>query len=630
MKERGAVASSFFFFVFFLGFLCLLQFSALPSGQLFLAPILILFITYLILSPGPWLSVVSSYRIVACLFAVGPLCFVISSLNFSYWPWLSLWMSASFVFLPLSVLVVNACRKIRHEHFLYGFIGAVLVNSLVILFLASQGVARPAGLLSDPNLAANFCALALLSTLFLIQQSLKKSFYLIGFLLGLALFVSLSRGAVFALAGAVIIYLGMCQYKKLPWHRASLAFGLVLTLSYSVASLILADQSGLSELSVYDRPKSLSDRFDMWRSAWDMFLEAPFLGTGLGTFTLRYPAFRPFSETSSAGFFAHNDYLQLLAELGIVGFLAWFLTPVTLFVLCVRSYLRSENEVATGFYCLAISATCLIGAHSLVNFVMYHPVINVFLGCVLGASATGVMRKETAVLRCQKVPFLKARGPLVVVLALISVTFAVDMLSRKPIAEAKLQGVNFSFQSDYYYDLLALKYFSPLNIEIRNYLVTGEMNEALKLAGTPFGREITDQIIDRVNQNSWLQWSNCPQLVAKARLTWLSDEQAAIEILESILAKTPNCIQARISLSEALISREEYSEATSILNRGIDRFVFRENSGEGPVVLLETIVRAYHLSGQKENADAVEAYLQQFKRQRDLVQSPKWSRRLQF
>ena len=96
------------------------------------------------------------------------------------------------------------------------------------------------------------------------------------------------------------------------------------------------------------------------------------------------------------------------------------------------------------------------------------------------------------------------------------------------------------------------------------------------------------------------------------------------------MAKTPNCIQARISLSEALISREEYSEATSILNRGIDRFVFRENSGEGPVVLLETIVRAYHLSGQKENADAVEAYLQQFKRQRDLVQSPKWSRRLQF
>ncbi|MBP55913.1 MAG: hypothetical protein CMG88_15335, partial [Marinobacter sp.] len=91
--------------------------------------------------------------------------------------------------------MVNACRKIRHEHFLYGFIGAVLVNSLVILFLASQGVARPAGLLSDPNLAANFCALALLSTLFLIQQSLKKSFYLIGFLLGLALFVSLSRGA---------------------------------------------------------------------------------------------------------------------------------------------------------------------------------------------------------------------------------------------------------------------------------------------------------------------------------------------------------------------------------------------------------------------------------------------------
>lgn len=78
--------------------------------------------------------------------------------------------------LPISALLIVSCRSIRYKYFIAGFIYAVLVNSLVILFLAYQGVARPAGFLDDPNLAANFCALALLSTLFLIQEAPKNDF----------------------------------------------------------------------------------------------------------------------------------------------------------------------------------------------------------------------------------------------------------------------------------------------------------------------------------------------------------------------------------------------------------------------------------------------------------------------
>jgi O-antigen ligase len=632
LKEREGFALSFFFSIFFVVFLCLLQFNALPSGQLFLAPIVILLITYLIANPASWLLVVSIHRKTACIFAIGPLYLIISSLSYSYWPWLSLWMSASFVLLPISALLIISFRSIRYKYFIYGFVGAVLVNSLIIQFLAYQGVARPAGFLDDPNLAANFCALALLSTLFLIQEAPKKRFYLIAFMLGVALFISLSRGAVFALVGAVIIYLSLCQYKKLPWSRALLIFGLILVFSFLVASVILANQSGLSGLSINDRPESLSDRFDLWRSAWDMFLEHPLLGTGMGTFTLRYPALRAFSETSSTGFFAHNDYLQLLAELGILGFLAWFIVPLTLLVLAVRSYLRADSEMGTGVHCLAISAASLVGAHSLFNFVMYHPVINVFLGCVLGVSITTDWLKSAPahIAGNKKTSFFKVRAALIAALVLISVSFTADIFSRKPIADAALQGANFNFRSDSYYDLLALKHFSPLNVAISNYLVAGDVNSVLSLADMPLGEDLARQVISRIDESSWLLWENCPQLVNKARLKWLTDEQAAIAILESVLAKMPSCIQARITLSEGLMSTNKYSEAIRVLNLGVDRFVFRENLGDGSVSLLETLIQAYRLSGQEGNADAIEAYLQQFKRQRSRLQSPKWSRRLQF
>jgi O-antigen ligase len=631
--ERGdSSALSFFSIIFSIIFICLIQFNSLPSGQLFIAPVLFLFVSYFLFNPASWLWIISEHRKVVWLLMLGPFHLVASSLSYSYWPWLSLWMTASLLLLPLSTLLVVSSRSNLYKYAIYGFIASVVANSLVILFLAYHGVNRPAGFMDDPNLAANFCALALLATLFLMQVGLKKRFFFIIFILGMALFVSLSRGALFSFIGALFIYLGLSNYKKLPWKMSLLIFGLILGVAYLAASLILASQSGLSGLSLNDRPESLADRFDMWRSAWDMFLEYPFLGTGLATFTLRYPALRAISETSSAGFFAHNDYLQLLVELGIVGFVAWFMVPVTLFVLAVRSYLYANSDLSSGLHCLAISTACLVGAHSMVNFVMYHPVINVFLGCVLGAS----IRSGLLISASPDIPHRKggsvfgARAALAVILALLTVSFTADLLSRKPIAEADLQGNNFDFKSDAYYDLLALKYFSPLNVEIRNYLVAGDVNSALKLDDMPLGQDLAGQVIIRIDQSSWLLRDNCSQLVNKARLKWLTDKPEAIAILESILTKTPSCISARITLAEALIYKEEFSGTIKLLNAGIDRFVFRENSGDGPTILLETLARAYGLSGDEASAEAIGAYLQEFKRQRDMLDSPRWSRRIKF
>ncbi len=60
-----------------------------------------------------------------------------------------------------------------------------------------------------------------------------------------------------------------------------------------------------------------------------MFRQRPLLGWGLGTFETVYPQFRSF-YTNLLVDKAHNDYSQLLAETGIVGFalMVWFLVSV--------------------------------------------------------------------------------------------------------------------------------------------------------------------------------------------------------------------------------------------------------------------------------------------------------------
>lgn len=67
-------------------------------------------------------------------------------------------------------------------------------------------------------------------------------------------------------------------------------------------------------------------RLSIDRDALSMFRRKPVLGWGLGAFPIVYPEFRSFYTN----FFvneAHNDYLQLLTETGIIGFavMIWFL-----------------------------------------------------------------------------------------------------------------------------------------------------------------------------------------------------------------------------------------------------------------------------------------------------------------
>ena len=103
-----------------------------------------------------------------------------------------------------------------------------------------------------------------------------------------------------------------------------------------------------------------------------MFGHRPVLGWGLGTFPVVYPQFRSFYTN----FFvneAHNDYVQLLAEMGILGFgtMVWFLT--VMYRHARRKITKWPTEVSG-----ATTLACTLGVvgillHSLVDFNLQIP-----------------------------------------------------------------------------------------------------------------------------------------------------------------------------------------------------------------------------------------------------------------
>jgi len=72
---------------------------------------------------------------------------------------------------------------------------------------------------------------------------------------------------------------------------------------------------------------SFVTRTEYWRGAWQMFLDHPSTGVGLGAFPTAYPAYGRSSVKNERLEQTHNDYLQLLTDAGLIGGLIglWFL-----------------------------------------------------------------------------------------------------------------------------------------------------------------------------------------------------------------------------------------------------------------------------------------------------------------
>jgi O-antigen ligase len=146
-----------------------------------------------------------------------------------------------------------------------------------------------------------------------------------------SIFLSGSRGGMMAFT-VQIAFLAFILLQKRK------TFGVMQTLGgFAIVLLAVLIWLGGGELvqrvaSIHAKASSeLSEtsRWTMDRDAVKMFLHKPIFGFGLGTFAETYPRFRSF-YTNFVVNEAHNDYLQLLVEMGALGFAAmlWFLIVV--------------------------------------------------------------------------------------------------------------------------------------------------------------------------------------------------------------------------------------------------------------------------------------------------------------
>jgi len=108
-------------------------------------------------------------------------------------------------------------------------------------------------------------------------------------------------------------------------------------------------------------------RWGVWKDTFRMFMAFPLLGVGLGAFSSIFPLFKTLPAQLH---FSHveNDYLQLLAETGVIGFGIGVAFIVIIMRHAFRNFTANRSSASRGMIIGLTSAAAGLLAHSFVDF----------------------------------------------------------------------------------------------------------------------------------------------------------------------------------------------------------------------------------------------------------------------
>ena len=235
----------------------------------------------------------------------------------------------------------------------------------------------------------------------------KRLIYLfIAGLMGVALVMTASRGGIISLVAEIlflVVVTAIWRKRSERRHRKSHRLKRLAGRLGMAGALLFGLFMGVillgGEFSIYRFIDSVNTddpttgRAHFWSVTLDIIRAHPFLGTGLGAFGVIYTRY-----DSRNGLYrleqAHNDYLQIFSDAGIVGAALALIFLVLLFWKAL-SRARSRDDFRRGVALAALSGCFAVLVHSFFDFTL-HTTSNALLFLVLAALATLNGRVEDA------------------------------------------------------------------------------------------------------------------------------------------------------------------------------------------------------------------------------------------
>jgi putative inorganic carbon (hco3(-)) transporter len=258
----------------------------------------------------------------------------------------------NFVLFPIALVAI---RTPRHALWLVAvFVAGAFAAVTLGLVEGSVGDPEAGGRLSgagiNPNQLGSYCVVAAIFATVLVASPrwslmARTAALAVAGLAGVAVFMTLSRGALVGLATALLVAPIVIGRRR----RAGAVVIAVAAVLGSVGWFATVAPADATERIVNPERGGGSGRVDLWRVGWRMVEDKPVSGVGAGNFPIAaiHYLLRPgLTERDELIVderkVAHNIYLTVLSELGSVG-LALF---IVILLLCLRCALRAARAFA--------------------------------------------------------------------------------------------------------------------------------------------------------------------------------------------------------------------------------------------------------------------------------------------
>ena len=264
---------------------------------------------------------------------------------------------------------------------------------------------NPVGPFTNKNNFAGYMnmiiPLSLIMSIYERDKAIKIIFAFMALVMTVALFLSMSRAGVFTFMGSMLFMASMLFITRRSHAQRLLFLAPVLLLFFVILFLVFVGidpvierLSTLGDKATYSREL----RWTVWASTIEIIKDYPLFGTGLESFETVFPGYRSLEAAGLHWRDAHNDYLQLLAETGIIGFLIVCSFFVIFFMRSVRTLLLHERDdcrFALGplasVVALLLSIIFTFNTHIPANALLFSVI------CALVVSLTMVDRRDSII-----------------------------------------------------------------------------------------------------------------------------------------------------------------------------------------------------------------------------------------
>lgn len=183
------------------------------------------------------------------------------------------------------------------------------------------------------------------------RKPLRISLLCLSVLLFICLLLTVSRGAWFAFVSTMLF---MSIWVR-PLGIIFLLLGLFIMVTQQFYYPVLKER--LSNFFIFGDSSSM-DRKMIWQAGWKMFMSKPWIGLGIGTFMFNFKKFVVDSYPFGIPY-AHNCYLQMAAEIGIIGLSAFFLILIIFFYGGIKIIITKQRTFS--WYILLAAIAAIVG-----------------------------------------------------------------------------------------------------------------------------------------------------------------------------------------------------------------------------------------------------------------------------